>query len=701
MKTHTAEFKNEIKKQGREIDSVITYTENGATITLSNEDLNAVTPSYKGSLLKSTMRQLEIDSNVSIPLDTIINFQFGVKVRDNEVQDYRDNYDYVNYGNYVVKKVEKQEANDSYLITCYDKMVYSMIDYETPKINGVAITYPITIRNYIAAICSHLGLTFKNASSTFTNYDKEIPGELYLDSNGKTMYYTFRDVLDELAAVTASSICINEVDDELEIRYTNNTNDTIDEENLKNVNVSFGKLFGPINQITLSRSADADKISKNDAASISENGLTELKIMDNQILNGDDRQDYLNEIFSKLNGLSFYLNNYSTYGVCYYNLCDRYNVSVGETLYSCIMFNDEVLITQGLEENIITDEPLNTSTNYAEVAKEQREDNRAKIEVDKANARVEAIVENIGEDGEVTGASLLLAINNDTSQATIHADKISLEGLTTINNNFEIDTNGNAILNGGDINLHDNGDPFDLDQSTIFISGISSTYGNFYNYKSSMWEYMQNNAVNGTTYSNTNSALGIKIYYNDTTGVEPVYKGININLKDDITDTYVNPQIHIYADPEGDFTNIIPSGIGINGPNAGISINNKSVVLEDEFYYSSGDYTFSTLCAVGFVSGGTQEIVFSFPVGKSMANINSISIVSGAITIRGTSGYVENSGTSPYFSLTNTNSYTYSVNSPDEGNIRFSITKKSGTYSNVTNNTPVVVYLRNVKLRFS
>lgn len=227
MKTHTNNFKNNLIKFGRELDSKITYTQNGTQVELGAEDLNSITPHYEGGILKSVMKQLDIDSNVEIPLGTILTYQFGVKVGNQ--------YEYINFGNYIVYKAEKQEDTDSWQITCYDKMLYAMKDYE-----NLGVTYPITVRNYINELCNKIGLTFKNASGTFANYNKTIPNELYLDENGKSLGYTFRDVLDELAQVTASTICINETDDQLEIRYINNTNDTIDEEYLKDVNVNFG-----------------------------------------------------------------------------------------------------------------------------------------------------------------------------------------------------------------------------------------------------------------------------------------------------------------------------------------------------------------------------------------------------------------------------------------------------------------------------
>lgn len=382
MKTHTNDFKNGIKQFGKEIDSKITYTINNEEIELGAEQLNSITPHYEGSILKSTMRQLDIDSNVEIPLETIINYQFGLKV-GNE-------YEYLNYGNYVVYKVEKQEDTNSYKITCYDKMLYSMIPYE-----AMNITYPITIRNYLGVICSKLGLTFKNASDTFANYNKEIVSELYLDSNGNSLDYTFRDVLDEIAGATGSTICINEDDDELEVRYVNETNDTINEEYLKDINVKFGEKYGPVNSIVLSRSAESDNIYLRDEESVALNGLCEIKIKDNQILNGNNRDEFLQDLLDALDGLEYYINDYSSTGITYYDLCDKYNVSIDNQTYSCIMFNDEVNVTQGLEENIFTEMPEETETDYTKSDKTDRKINQAYIIVDKQNQEINSVVQNV------------------------------------------------------------------------------------------------------------------------------------------------------------------------------------------------------------------------------------------------------------------------------------------------------------------
>lgn len=617
MRTHTNDYKNSIKGI-RQINTILTNVNTNTII--SNDNLVKVKPILNTDLLKSVMKELDIESKIDISLNTIVNFQQGVLVNDN--------YEYMNYSNYVVYQSEYQADTKTYKIVCYDKMLYSMVDYE-----AMEITYPITIKNYIKAIATKLGLDFANENDEFVNYNKEIPNELYLDSNGKSLGYTFRDVLDELSQVTASNICINS-NDELEVRYVNNlinetknvegksititdneynkildaqlfgdlmqdgsptptnpinvetttgtieitftqgektrtyefdlgetelckidnyqdkiykengkwyihkeidkiklssswnwtivngkngsnmantsnfptkkvvdtnnprfyckfldmaflsytvdTNnvvgimnagaatqirvkhttgaitiadlktwlnnndvyvyyvlttptdeeitdenlikelnklyamnlfygqftitsdvylklqyvnnfETINENYLKNINVTFGEKYGPINSIVLSRSADSDNIYQKDDESIEENGLCELKISDNQILNFNDRSSYLQEIFNQLNGLEYYINDFDSPGITYLELLDKYNVQIGDDVYSCLMLNDEITIDKGLEERIYTDKLEETITDYKKSDKTDQKINQAYIIVNKQNQTIEAL----------------------------------------------------------------------------------------------------------------------------------------------------------------------------------------------------------------------------------------------------------------------------------------------------------------------
>lgn len=590
MKSISQGYKEQIKTLGKELDAKITYTINNEEIELGAEDINNISFSYEGSILKSVMKQLNIEVNQQIPIGTIINYQFGLKVNGS--------YEYLDYGNFIVKEEQIQEDTRSYTYTCYDKMLYAMKDY-----NGITATFPMTLRTYIGHICSSLDLTFKNANETFANYNKQLDVDYFVDANGTFLGYTFRDVLDQLAEVTASTICINE-DDELEIRYVNdtegknkiklplvqqtangvsakwegntisvngtntktdnawgfmstanfthpdfqpgetytvsstehtpgtgytiyvqmnyyrkNTNnvqnglftlqlkedvekitftvpedydrpapiflgvrkecrdvditfdimleegnqkteyepygDTIDEEYLKDVNVKFGEKYGPINSIVLSRSAGADNIYLKDDASIEQNGLCEIKIEDNQIMSGNNRDEFLPDILNTLDGLEYYLNDFSSTGITYYDLCDRYNIKVFDNIYSCIMFNDEINVNQGLQENVYTERMKDSESDYSKADKTDRKINQAYAMIDKQNGVITNFVSQTTQTQELNNQRILdLTQRTNSVEQRITSTEASIEvieqqvvaGQQSLRNNLVlIDINGISV----------------------------------------------------------------------------------------------------------------------------------------------------------------------------------------------------------------------------------------------------------------
>lgn len=377
MKSHTSEFKEEIKLLGKQQSVKISYTLNGEQIILTSEDINSVTPNYNANILKSVMKVLDIDSNIAIPKNTEIKFEYGILI-GNE-------YEYLNYGNYIVaEEPQKQEDTLSYKIKCYDKMLFSMKDYEK-----LQVEYPCTIKEYLTALCTKIGLTLKNAD--FANQNREIASDLFAD-----LGYKYRDVLDQIAETTGGIICLN-LNDEIEVRYANNTNDLIDEEYINDTNVEFGEKYGPINSIVLSRAEESDNVYKKDDESIALHGLCEIKIKENQFMNFDNRSDYLDELAEKLFGLEYYLNDFSSTGIMYYDLFDKYNILIGDNTYPCIMLNDEQLITQGLEENIYTKKLEQSETDYSKADKTDQKINRTTLIVDKQNQKITQLAEQTTE----------------------------------------------------------------------------------------------------------------------------------------------------------------------------------------------------------------------------------------------------------------------------------------------------------------
>ena len=420
------DYKSTIKQMGREISvvlDIIDYDDEGNIVNQWTFDdqyttettyqkqagpyINSISISYDGQLYKSIMKQCIIDINKDVyPAETgtsrELDVSFGVLVDDE--------YEYIDLGQFLIKEIQEQKDTLSYRITAYDRMLLSMTNYNGVDFNqyvqttdtnyladkdyyiytqvdgeyiykllvvgtdydiGDAITgtkYELealsyTLREYISIISSHLGLSFYNINDTFPNYDKVLTKDLYVDSEGASLGYTFRDILDDIAEATGRTFIIN---GSLRLIATPTTSvATIDEESFKDINVEFGEKYGPINKLSLTRSADSDVIYRNDETSIEANGETELAFRDNQLLSQDDREEWIDEIFNEIKGTEYYLNDYSSTGITYLEPLDRYEVSIGDNTYSCIMMADEINITQGLEENVHSDRLDGTKTDYA------------------------------------------------------------------------------------------------------------------------------------------------------------------------------------------------------------------------------------------------------------------------------------------------------------------------------------------------
>lgn len=150
-----------------------------------------------------------------------------------------------------------------------------------------------------------------------------------------------------------------------------------------------------------------------DEDSVANNGLTEIKIVDNQIMNFNNRSDYLEGILNALDGLYYYINDFNSTGILYYEVGDLYNVQIKENTYQCLMLNDEVNVTTGIEEIIYTDIPEKSETDYSKADKTDMKINKTYIIVDKQNQTIESVVNNVTEQ------------NNKISQITQTVNEIN------------------------------------------------------------------------------------------------------------------------------------------------------------------------------------------------------------------------------------------------------------------------------------
>ena len=186
----------------------------------------------------------------------------------------------------------------------------------------------------------------------------------------------------------------------------------------------------------LARAGESDKIYKKDQNSIDKNGLCELMIKENQFMNFNDRVDYLQELSDKLFGVEYYLNDFVSTGIMYYDLLDMYNIEIFGKTYNCLMLNDEQNITQGLEENIHTDRPETSETDYKKADTTDRKINQTYLIVDKQNQKIEGVISQIGDrsDKTTTITADIDGLNSKVSNITDLTKTTSGVGTLTLDN---------------------------------------------------------------------------------------------------------------------------------------------------------------------------------------------------------------------------------------------------------------------------
>ena len=456
-------FKEAINAYGKQITASFTY--NG--VLYRDEQILSMNPHYEGSLLKTVMKCLdvEIDRELLEETSAIVGLAIAGKAvvgvsqvtDDNTIRSARfgvktiadEDYSYVEYGTYLIKEIEKDEESQTISLECYDYMIQSMIAYDL----SLDYSQGITVKQYLDAICDRLG--WKKGYTTFYNCDVLVDEEKYDTSD------TFRDALDDIAEVAGGMLGF--VGDALTVIYPTNSGEVIDEENLKSL--TMGKKFGPINSVVLARTPQEDNIYKQDVDSISANGLTEIRIENNQIID-THREDFMDGICEALFGLSFELYKLESFGIGYLNFGEFFAIKTADGVeHKTLMLCDDLQITQGVTEESKLVEPEITATDYTAASETDKTLKKTILRVDKQDNKITALVSRTetleGGIAEVTKKTELLM---DSDSVDIKISQ-AIEGIDS----FETSTGYTFDENG--LNIHKEGEEMHntLDNKGMYV----------------------------------------------------------------------------------------------------------------------------------------------------------------------------------------------------------------------------------------
>lgn len=533
MRTHTIEFKEELKVFGRQIQGKIIYypsynlvsesDDNILTeadlqiiseqanyddpIEIDAEDIFSISIIKNGDLLQSLMKEFDFETKVELNIGSVVNPQLGLLVNEE--------YEYLNYGNYIINSKEFNMDTETWSYVCYDKMLFSMVKYR-----GLSnVEYPITIKQFVNKLCDKVGLEFED--SEFVNQDQLIYEDLY-----KNRDVTYRDIFDEISKIVAGNLLIND-SDKVIVGYPTQTNDTINEDYLKDTNVRMSEKIGVINSVAILDSDNDLQYIAEDTQSIKENQMTRITITDNLIAMNGETQEIANNILNKLNGLYYYANDLQTTGVCYYDFLDMFNVEARGNIYQCLLLNNEITITQGIEEHIFTEkfEELETSAN--EYTTSVISNKAVQFKINQQEGRIESKVE---KDGVIS------AINQSAEEIQINADKLSLEGK-------------NINLTGDNIKI--TGENLDIDSKGVITLSDNSAEAALTGEKQEVAYIVTSEAAATPTGTNVNLELTNKVIAGGIISKADVsyeYDGTTTAYTNGIqTSTFAQPRITLYS----------------------------------------------------------------------------------------------------------------------------------------------------------
>lgn len=272
------------------------------------------------------------------------------------------------------------------------------------------LTYPLTLRELANAISIAVDVDIK---------DLDFPNSNFIMDRAKVdEKFTYREIIGMIASAMGGIAFINN-NNELEFKNLIETNFEID--NVFEQVIDVDKI-GPINSVVLSREPIVDNIQLKNDESIEINGKTEIKIVNNWLID-DDREDVIQDIYNNLLNFEFYPADIITY--------QGYKVSPFDIV---LVENKKVLITNLnikypllLDGHIGNSQMTKTEVKYNTAKGLEKRIVDAEAEVDKIDGKITLIVsENIIRDADITNnKDNIDIVNGKLTQIQSTLDSIS------------------------------------------------------------------------------------------------------------------------------------------------------------------------------------------------------------------------------------------------------------------------------------
>lgn len=415
------DFKNAMKQPVKQLQAYLI----GNNVEIrDNTDLIQFKISADSGLCKTTMRKLEAKYTGEYNLlGQWVHAGFGVKLPSGA-------YEYLDYGSFMITEITTSKDTGVTTVVGYDRMIRTMIPYMiTP------VQYPIGLYDYTVRILSMCGLTLGN-DSFVTHNNWQVTQDLWQNIEG----ITYRDILQQIAQVTCST-CIISNDDKVYFKPLFDTQEELTYDNM--IKLKLEPQYGEINSVVLARTPQEDNIYMRDEQSITDNGLTEFRIENNEIID-KDRDNAMTPIYNALHGISYYPFEATTEGLGWYEIGDSFNI-INDTqdVFNTSLFNFSITIDGGIKEVLKTVAETKTQTQYQYATTIAKRVKNTEIITNKQQQFIDMLVEDMYEADGV--------INRNFTN--IHTE------IDNIINSVQNSGGGNLLKNSVMFAYDDNNDP--------------------------------------------------------------------------------------------------------------------------------------------------------------------------------------------------------------------------------------------------
>lgn len=296
-------FKEAMKKPVKTITASLVLDDN--TVITGQDKLIKITIDSSGHLFGTSTSVVNVEL---FGTDyNLVDHTFSV-IAKTLVDIENDTWEEANLGLFYVEESTADFEKKVTKIKGYDLMGKLA---KTPYNSGT-IQFPCTVKELINQLAECFEFTVDTNLDNLPNITYQIPEDLY----AKISNCTYRDILGEIAGATATVAVFN--GKTLSFRDSKKKTDE-DEiwtyDNLRTL--KYKPKYGPVNSLVLARTPQEDNIAVSDNDSITANGLTEVKLANNEILD-DDRRNLIDPIFNSIKGLSYHPFESETTGFGWY-----------------------------------------------------------------------------------------------------------------------------------------------------------------------------------------------------------------------------------------------------------------------------------------------------------------------------------------------------------------------------------------------